>query len=72
MRTLSIFLFFLFIQLSHAAPEPFNATYQVSRNGFHLGESQRTLVKQDDGTYVFSASTQPVGIASLFVSMEVN
>lgn len=46
----------------------YRASYQVSRNGMQLGESQRSLRPLPDGSLQLAAQTRPTGLAGLFVS----
>lgn len=49
---------------------PFDATYEVKRNGLSIGKAQRKLYRQDD-LWVFENSSHPTGIAALFVKDRV-
>jgi hypothetical protein len=66
----------LHIGSSHAAPLPeqFSATYDVKRSGLTIGETRRTLSREnsrENGQYLFESITRPVGIAKLFTGGQV-
>lgn len=64
--------FFIVLSTSHAAtlPEQFTATYDVKKSGITIGETKRTLSREND-QYLFESITRPTGIAKLFTSGQV-
>lgn len=57
---------------SHAAPLPeqFTATYDLTKAGMTIGETQRVL-SRENGQYLFESITRPVGVATLFTEGQV-
>lgn len=57
---------------THAAalPEQFTATYDVKKAGVTIGETKRTL-SRENGQYLFESITRPSGVAKLFTSGQV-
>ena len=49
----------------------FTASYDVSKNDFHLGVSERQLVKERPDQYTYKAFTYATGVASWFVKDKV-
>ncbi len=52
--------------LTAGALPAFSSLYQVSREGFGIGEAQFTLSKEADNRYVYESHTYPTGIAAWF------
>ena len=50
----------------------FSATYEVSHKSYYLGDAQRKLSKQADGSWLYRSDTKAKGIASLLVSDVIN
>ena len=52
--------------------EPFEARFQVTRNGFTLGTMDIRLTLDDKGEYAYSSHTKPGELLGLFISDEVH
>jgi hypothetical protein len=46
----------------------YHASYEVSRNGFQIGNAEFSLTRNGDGSYNYKSVTQPIGLAALFFS----
>jgi hypothetical protein len=57
---------------AHAAElPPFKAVYALQKGPLLIGETRRTLTRNDHGGYLFESFTRPRGLAKLFTSGKV-
>lgn len=46
---------------------PFSATYNLTRAGVSVGKVLRTLIRRDDGTYVYESQSHSSGVLAVFL-----
>lgn len=56
---------------AHAAPKPFAATYNVSRNGKPVGETTITLLDRGDGTWTLTSQTKGTAGMARMLGLDV-